>query len=67
LAFLNIMSFWQGVVDDIPMLQVLEAVSKTVFVPLTVGEGIRSYTNGEGKTYSALEVANFYFWAGADK
>jgi len=67
LAFLNITSFRQGVVDDMPMLQVLEAASKTIFVPLTVGGGIRSYTDGEGKTYSALEVANLYFRAGADK
>ncbi len=50
------------------MLQVLEAASKTIFVPLTVGGGIRSYTDPEsGKTWDALEVASRYFRAGADK
>lgn len=67
-AFLNITSFRQGVIDDMPMLQVLEQSSKNVFVPLTVGGGIRSYTEpNTGKVYSALEVAARYFRAGADK
>ncbi|CAN0436004.1 unnamed protein product, partial [Scytosiphon promiscuus] len=38
-----------------------------VFVPLTVGGGIRSYTDDSGKTYTAVEVASRYFRAGADK
>merc|ERR1711920_705707 len=68
IAFLNITSFKKGVIDDMPMLQVLEQASKTIFVPLTVGGGIRSYTDAESnKTYSALEVASRYFRAGADK
>jgi len=68
IAFLNITSFRQGVIDDLPMLQVLEESSKSIFVPLTVGGGIRSYTDSEhGVTYSALEVASRYFRAGADK
>ena len=68
IAFLNITSFRQGVIEDMPMLQVLEQASKSIFVPLTVGGGIRSYTDpGTGKTYSALEVAARYFRAGADK
>ena len=51
-----------------PMLQVLEEASKCIFVPLTVGGGIRSYTDPDsGKVYSALEVASRYFRAGADK
>mmetsp|Transcript_24186 Transcript_24186/g.55004 ORF Transcript_24186/g.55004 Transcript_24186/m.55004 type:complete len:247 (-) Transcript_24186:783-1523(-) len=50
-----------------PMLQVLEAASRSIFVPLTVGGGIRSYTDDSGKTFSALEVASRYFRAGADK
>jgi glutamine amidotransferase/cyclase len=41
IAFLNITSFRQGVVEDMPMLQVLEEASKNIFVPLTVGGGIR--------------------------
>lgn len=50
------------------MLQVLEASSQSVFVPLTVGGGIREYTDpASGKTWTALEVAAQYFRAGADK
>lgn len=68
IAFLNITSFRQGVIEDMPMLQVLEQSSRSIFVPLTVGGGIRSYTDPEsGTTYSALEVAARYFRAGADK
>jgi len=56
------------VIEDMPMLQVLEEASKSIFVPLTVGGGIRSYADPEsGKVYSALEVASRYFRAGADK
>lgn len=68
IAFLNITSFRQGVIEDMPMLQVLAEASKGIFVPLTVGGGIRSYTDPEsGTVYSALEVASRYFRAGADK
>mmetsp|Transcript_4745 Transcript_4745/g.12178 ORF Transcript_4745/g.12178 Transcript_4745/m.12178 type:complete len:564 (-) Transcript_4745:2945-4636(-) len=68
IAFLNITSFREGVVEDMPMLQVLEEASKTIFVPLTVGGGIRTYSDKKsGRTWSALEVAARYFRAGADK
>jgi glutamine amidotransferase/cyclase len=68
IAFLNITSFRQGVIEDMPMLQVLEQASQSIFVPLTVGGGIRSYTDpASGTEYSALEVAARYFRAGADK
>lgn len=68
IAFLNITSFRKGVIEDMPMLQVLEQASRSIFVPLTVGGGIRSYTDeSSGKLYSALEVAARYFRAGADK
>eukprot|EP00567_Pseudictyota_dubia_P014395 CAMPEP_0197445152 /NCGR_PEP_ID=MMETSP1175-20131217/10442_1 /TAXON_ID=1003142 /ORGANISM="Triceratium dubium, Strain CCMP147" /LENGTH=340 /DNA_ID=CAMNT_0042976063 /DNA_START=70 /DNA_END=1089 /DNA_ORIENTATION=+ len=36
IAFLNITSFRQCVIGDLPMLQVLEEASKSIFVPLTV-------------------------------
>ena len=49
------------------MLQVLEKASEQVFVPLTVGGGIREYTEPSGRTWSSLEVAARYFRAGADK
>jgi glutamine amidotransferase/cyclase len=68
IAFLNITSFRSGVIDDMPMLQVLEESSKSIFVPLTVGGGIRSYADPDtGIVYTALEVASRYFRAGADK
>ena len=66
-AFLNITAFRGEPLDDAPMLSVLEAASSRVFVPLTIGGGIRSYTDGSGKTWSALDVASRYFRAGADK
>jgi glutamine amidotransferase/cyclase len=40
---------------------VLEAASERVFVPLTVGGGIREFTDANGKHYSSLEVASAYF------
>lgn len=68
IAFLNITSFRHGVLNDMPMLGVLEEASKNIFVPLTVGGGIRSYTDPDTKqSWSALEVAARYFRAGADK
>jgi hypothetical protein len=36
-------------------------------VPLTVGGGIRGFTDAQGHTYSALDVAAEYFRSGADK
>lgn len=48
-------------------LQVLKASSTNVFVPLTIGGGIRDFTDSTGATYSALQVAGEYFRSGADK
>ena len=45
----------------------LRKASEKVFVPLTVGGGIREFTDAEGKHYSALDVAAEYFRSGADK
>jgi imidazole glycerol-phosphate synthase len=68
IAFLNITSFRQGVIEDMPMLHVLEEASKNIFVPLTVGGGIRQYTDPTtNQTWTAVEVASRYFRAGADK
>ena len=36
-------------------------------MPLTVGGGIRDFTDHTGKKYSALQVASEYFRSGADK
>ena len=49
------------------MLAVLRAASERVFVPLTVGGGIREATDPDGTQHSALEVAAEYFRSGADK
>ncbi|KAL4092690.1 hypothetical protein PRIC1_011681 [Phytophthora ramorum] len=66
-AFLNITSFREQPMGDMPMVQVLEASSECVFVPLTIGGGIREYVDDQQKTHSALDVAAMYFRSGADK
>jgi glutamine amidotransferase/cyclase len=67
ITFLNITGFRDFPLQDQPMLEVLQQTSENVFVPLTIGGGIREFTDGEGKFYSALDVASAYFRAGADK
>eukprot|EP00890_Picochlorum_soloecismus_P006151 jgi/Picsp_1/6537/NSC_03880-R1_glutamine amidotransferase cyclase len=67
ITFLNITGFRDFPLGDLPMLDVLKATSEKVFVPLTVGGGIRAFTDADGRTYSALEVASEYFRSGADK
>jgi glutamine amidotransferase/cyclase len=64
---LNITGFRDFPLKDMPMLAVLKQTSENVFVPLTVGGGIRDYTDENGRTYTALEVASEYFRSGADK
>lgn len=66
-TFLNITSFRDCPVQDLPMLEVLRQTSKTVFVPLTVGGGIRDVTDPSGNVTTALQVATQYFMSGADK
>lgn len=67
ITFLNITGFRDFPLKDMPMIKVLEQTSKNVFVPLTIGGGIRDYTDSNGKTYTALDVAARYFRSGADK
>ncbi|GAB5365623.1 hypothetical protein AAMO2058_001073800 [Amorphochlora amoebiformis] len=67
ITFLNITSFRSTPATDKPMLKVLEETSKNVFVPLTIGGGIRDYKDANGKMWTALDVAGAYFRAGADK
>ena len=67
ITFLNITGFRDFPLEDLPMLEVLERTSENVFVPLTIGGGIRDYTDRHGRRYSALEVASRYFRSGADK
>ncbi len=67
ITFLNITGFRDFPLHDLPMIEVLEHTSRHVFVPLTIGGGIRDYTDSSGRRYTALEVADAYFRAGADK
>jgi len=74
IVFLNITSFKNCPLHDLPMLEVLRQASENIFVPLTVGGGIRDIqapdSDGDElkmKQYSAVEVAAEYFRSGADK
>ena len=48
ITFLNITGFRDFPIEDMPMLEVLRQTSKNVFVPLTIGGGIRDYTDKDG-------------------
>jgi glutamine amidotransferase/cyclase len=52
---------------DLPLLELLRETSRRVFVPLTVGGGIRALETPGGLRISALDVAHEYFQSGADK
>lgn len=67
ITFLNITSFRDCPLADLPMLEILQKTSETVFVPLTIGGGIRDTTDIDGTKVSALEIATMYFKSGADK
>jgi glutamine amidotransferase/cyclase len=67
ITFLNITSFRNCPVTDLPMLEILRRTSETVFVPLTIGGGIRDTVDPDGKPVSAREIAGLYFASGADK
>ena len=67
ITFLNITGFRDFPLEDMPMIEVLKQTSRNVFVPLTIGGGIRDYTDKDGRRYTALEVADAYFRSGADK
>ncbi|KAG2420581.1 imidazole glycerol phosphate synthase hisHF [Aspergillus terreus] len=66
-TFLNITSFRNCPVADTPMLEILRRTSETVFVPLTIGGGIKDTVDTDGTEISALDVATMYFKSGADK
>ncbi|MDR3631084.1 MAG: imidazole glycerol phosphate synthase subunit HisF [Desulfocapsaceae bacterium] len=67
ITFLNITGFRDFPMQDQPMLEVLKRTSENVFVPLTIGGGIREFTDSNGRSYSSLDVASAYFRSGADK
>ncbi|KAF8971389.1 imidazole glycerol phosphate synthase HisHF [Flammula alnicola] len=67
LCLLNITSFRHSPLQDQPMLAVVRAAAQSIFVPLTIGGGIKDTVDPDGTQRSALEVAGAYFRAGADK
>ncbi|KAF9481008.1 imidazole glycerol phosphate synthase HisHF [Pholiota conissans] len=67
LCLLNITSFRHSPLRDQPMLAVVRAAAETVFVPLTIGGGIKDTVDPDGTPRPAREVAATYFRAGADK
>ena len=71
IVFLNITSFKNCPLNDLPMLEVLRQASENIFVPLTVGGGIRDMqvpaNNGDPSKMvhlTAVEVAAEYFKSG---
>ncbi|KAJ4499568.1 imidazoleglycerol phosphate synthase [Lentinula lateritia] len=67
ICLLNITSFRHSPLQDQPMLAVVRAAAECVFVPLTIGGGIKDTIDPDKTKRSALEVASEYFRAGADK
>lgn len=68
ITFLNITSFRDSPITDLPMLEVLKHAAKNIFVPLTVGGGIKDMLDPTSqKVIPALKVAELYFDSGADK
>ena len=67
LCLLNITSFRHSPLHDQPMLAVVAAAAESIFVPLTIGGGIKDTVDPDGTRRSALEVASAYFRKGADK
>ena len=67
LCLLNITSFRHSPLHDQPMIAVVRVAAEKVFVPLTIGGGIKDTVDPDGTKRSAVEVAGAYFRAGADK
>jgi imidazole glycerol-phosphate synthase len=67
ITFLNITSFRNCPLVDLPMLEILRRTAEQVFVPLTIGGGIRDLVDPDGTKHSALDVTTKYFQSGADK
>jgi len=67
ITFLNITSFRNCPLADLPMLGVLRQTAERVFVPLTIGGGIKEFMDPDGTKHSALDVTTRYFQSGADK
>lgn len=48
ITFLNITSFRSCLLQDLPILTLLHETSQRVFVPLTIGGGIRDFVDSDG-------------------
>ncbi|KAI9293872.1 imidazole glycerol phosphate synthase hisHF [Neoconidiobolus thromboides FSU 785] len=66
ICFLNITSFKNCPINDLPMLKILQLASEKLFVPLTVGGGIKDFSYNN-TVIDAVDVAGIYFRNGADK
>ncbi len=68
IVFLNIASsLSRAPLRDSPLISLLKVTAQRVFIPLTIGGGIRDYTDSNGLFTTAEEIADEYFRAGADK
>ncbi|KAF8332337.1 imidazole glycerol phosphate synthase HisHF [Cantharellus anzutake] len=67
ICLLNITSFRNSPLHDQPMLDVVRQAASHIFVPLTIGGGIKDSVDPDGTPRSAVDVAGAYFRAGADK
>ncbi|MCK9523025.1 MAG: HisA/HisF-related TIM barrel protein [Proteobacteria bacterium] len=67
IAFLHIAGYRDNPLRNTAVTDIISAASRRIFVPLTIGGGIRDYTDDRGLPVSALEIAARYFRAGADK
>lgn len=56
ITFLNITSFRSCPLQDLPILSLLHATSENVFVPLTIGGGIRDFIDPDGSTLQFLLI-----------
>ena len=56
ITFLNITGFRDCPLTDMPMIALIAEASKKIFVPLTVGGGIRAFTDSNGVSSTALQV-----------
>lgn len=67
ISFLNITAFRDIPLKDMPLLDMLREASKEIFVPVTIGGGIRDIKEPDGTIVKAVDVAAAYFRSGADK
>lgn len=67
ITFLNITAFRGMPVRDLPLLAMLREASRHIFVPVTIGGGIRDTREPSGEIVLAADVAASYFRSGADK